>query len=105
MLENCSRSGTGTRLFTPCYCPHPVFSYSQQLLPADSVLLPVNNFGANYLQLSVCSKDVNAAKLNHFGQVGQNWRFLRWFRALSSHELPERELTQIVPRPHVQAHM
>eukprot|EP00903_Cladosiphon_okamuranus_P012198 g11441.t1 len=39
------------------------------LIPADSVLLPINNFGANYLQLSVCSKDVNAAKLSHFGQI------------------------------------
>lgn len=47
------------------------FRALQQLIPADSVLLPVNNFGANYLQLSVCSKDVNAAKLSHFGQVGE----------------------------------
>eukprot|EP00752_Nemacystus_decipiens_P014199 g12628.t1 len=42
------------------------------LIPADSVLLPVNNFGANYLQLSVCSKDVNAAKLSHFGQISMD---------------------------------
>ncbi len=45
--------------------------YSEQLIPADSIVLPVNNFGANYLQLSVCSKGVNAAKLERFGQVGE----------------------------------
>ena len=35
----------------------------------DSIYLPINNFGANYLQLSVCSKSLSAAKLTHFGQV------------------------------------
>lgn len=42
---------------------------SKQRIPSDSIVLPVNNFGANYLQLSVCSKGVSAAKLIHFGQV------------------------------------
>lgn len=49
---------------------------SEQRIPSDSIVLPVNNFGANYLQLSVCSKGVSAAKLTHFGQVFVN---LQWF--------------------------
>lgn len=53
-------------------CSHYFF---EQLIPANSIVLPVNNFGANYLQLSVCSKGVNAAKLDRFGQVGEAGRF------------------------------
>ncbi|CAM9942492.1 unnamed protein product [Ectocarpus sp. 4 AP-2014] len=45
------------------------FENSNPRIPSDAIVLPVNNFGANYLQLSVCSKGVSASKLTHFGQV------------------------------------
>lgn len=38
-------------------------------LPENSILLPVNNFGSNYLQLSVCSKGLSETKLRKFGQA------------------------------------
>lgn len=56
-----------------------VFSVVEQQLPAETSIVPLNNFGANYLRLSVCSKDIDTTKLLRFGQVGLQEIFRAFF--------------------------